>query len=153
MKKIITLIFGLLITSHVFSQQQALKITNQTSNKVITIKENKRVKITTASGEKLSGRFTINNDSIVIDNRQIALQDITDIKRNPLLVSIVTNGLLIYGGALTIGIGTIIGVFANTNGFLLAIPGAAMVTTGILSPNFNRKFKTEKNWTLQIISL
>lgn len=153
MKTLTILLFTLLVSASVFWQQQAIKITNQTSKKERSIIKNKRIKIKTLDGEKLSGRFKIENNSIIIDNKQITLTDIAVIKRIPLLISIVTNGLLIYGGAIAIGFGTIIGLFADSSGFLLAILGAVMIVTGILSPNFCKKYKNDSNLSLELITI
>ncbi len=154
MKKLSFLIFSLLFITLVSAQERAIKITNQTNNKEIVIKENKRVKIETKAGEKISGRFTIqDNETILIKNQSIALTDIETIKRNPFLVSLLTSGFLVYAGALTIGIGAIIGLLNNSAAFLLAIPGAAMVYAGIKSPNFHKKYKPGTNVSIEIISI
>ena len=126
---------------------------NQTSKKEVVIKENRRIKIKTKDGQKISGRFKIENNSILINNQLIPLSDIEGIKRNPLLTTALTSGFFIFTGALTVGFGTIIGAFVNTRGFLLAIPGAAMIFTGIKSPNFNKMYKKQKNWSLEIINI
>lgn len=154
MKKLSFLLLTFLLVNVVTAQNQAIKITNQTNNKEILIKENRRVKITTKAGEKISGRFAIeNNETILIKNQRIALTDIETIKRNPFLVSILTSGALIYAGAITIGFGAIIGLFSDSTAFLLTIPGAAMVYAGIKSPNFYKKYKPGTNTTLEIISV
>lgn len=153
MKKRITLIFALFITSTIFCQNAGIKITNQASKKEILIKENKRIKIKTMDGEKISGRFKIENNSILIKGKQINITDIAHIKRDPLFVSIVSSGLLIYGGSIGLGTAAIVGIFLQRSAFLLALPAAGMIYTGIKSPNFNRKFKNNGKWTLDIISL
>ena len=153
MKKITILIFSLLITNSIFGQEKAIKITDQTSKKEIVIKENKRIKIKTIDGKKISGHFKIENNSILINNEQFDLSDIGEIKRNPLLVSILTSGILIYGGAITAGMGVIIGVFVESTAFLLTIPAAGMIYAGIKSPNFSRKFKTDSGWTYETITI
>lgn len=153
MKKIVIIIFSVLITNLVSAQKQAIKITNQVSDKEIVIKENKRVKIRTVDGKKMSGRFSIENNLILIDNQQIELSNISHIKRHPLLISILSSGLLIYGGAITLGFGVLLGVLADASGFLLAIPAAAMIFIGIKSPNFNKNFKSDKGWSFKIVTL
>lgn len=153
MKKLTILIFSLLIANSIFSQEQAIKITNEVSQKEIIIKENKRIKIKTLDGQKLSGRFKIENNSILIKNQQIELSQIGEIKRNPLLVSIVTSSFFIYVGAITLGVAVLIGVFADSSAFLFAIPAAGLIYAGIKSPNFGRKFKSDSNWTFEIITI
>lgn len=89
--------------------------------------------------KRISGKYRIDNNFIVINGERIALTDSADIKRNPLLVTALSNGLLIYGGARTIGFGVIIGVFTNTTAFLLTIPVTAMLYAVIKWPNFSKK--------------
>jgi len=153
MKKLTILIFSLLIANSIFSQEQAIKITNKVSQKEIIIKENKRIKIKTLDGQKLSGRFKIENNSILIKDQLIELSQIGEIKRNPLLISIVTSSFFIYVGAITLGFAVLIGALADSSAFLLAIPAAGLIYTGIKSPNFGRKFKSDSNWTFEIISI
>ncbi|NNL16849.1 MAG: hypothetical protein HKO81_09455 [Flavobacteriaceae bacterium] len=154
MKKISLLLFGLLFINLVIAQDQAIKITNQITKKEVVIKENKRIKIKTRNGEKISGRFMIENDNTIsVNNHTINLIDIEEIKRNPFLISVLTSGLLIYGGAITAGFGVIIGIFVESTGFLLIIPAAGMIYAGIKSPNFHKKYKPGNNLTIEIISL
>ncbi|MDX1315634.1 MAG: hypothetical protein R3356_09035, partial [Eudoraea sp.] len=75
------------------------------------------------------------------------------IKRNPLLLSIFSSGFFIYAGAITIGISAIAGVFADSSAFWFAVPGAAMIYTGIKSPNFNKNYKKSSDWSFELISL
>ncbi len=150
------LLFSLCFSLSLLSvaQKQALEISNSETNKQRVIKENKRIKIITANGQKLSGRFTIENDNtLLIRNQTIAFSDIASIKRDPLLLSIFTSGFLIYAGAITMGVGTIIGIFVESSGFLLAIPGAAMIYAGIKSPNVLKNYKSDSNWSFKVIQL
>jgi hypothetical protein len=153
MKKALLLTFSLLFINIIFAQKRAIKITSPDSKRTILIKENKRIRLVTKNKEKISGRFKIENNSILINNQLIPLSDIEGIKRNPLLTTALTSGFFIFTGATTVGFGTIIGAFLNTRGFLLAIPGAAMIFTGIKSPNFNKMYKKQKNWSLEIINI
>lgn len=153
MKKMALLMFCLLIGNSLFSQEQAIKITNQLSKKEIVIKENKRIKIKTVDGKRISGRFKIENNSIIIEDEQIALADIAYIKRHPLLVSILTSSVLIYAGVVLAGAAVLVGVLIDSSAYLLTIPAAGLIFTGIKSPNFSRKFKTANNWTLETIAV
>ena len=74
-------------------------------------------------------------------------------QRNQAIFSIFTSGFLIYAGAITMGVGTIIGIFAESSGFLLAIPGAAMIYAGIKSPNVLKNYKSDSNWSFKVIEL
>ncbi|MCB0400294.1 MAG: hypothetical protein KDD26_11910 [Winogradskyella sp.] len=149
--------FALLLPSFLFfinlisAQVKAIKITNETAQKEKIIKENKRVKVFTVDGGKLRGRFKIEADSILIQGERINLSDIMAIKRNPLLVSIVTGSFLVYVGSITIGLGVLIGVLVDSSAFLLTIPGAGLIYAGLKPPNFSKKFKIERNWTFEII--
>ena len=144
---------GLLFINQAWAQEQAIKITNPTTGKEVIIKDNKRVKIRTADGQKIAGRFKIvDSNTIFIDDMPVELMDILEIKRNPLLASIFTTAFFIYGGALAVGFGALIGVLVDTSAYFLILPGAGMIYTGIKSPNFNRKFKRDKNWTYEIIT-
>lgn len=154
MKKLILLTICLALSSISIAQKRALQISNSETNKQVIIKENKRIKIMTTDGQKLSGRFAIEGEnSLLIRNQTIAFTDIASIKRNPLLLSIFTSGVLIYVGAITVGIGAIIGVFVESSGFLLAIPGAAMIYGGIKSPNVLKNYSTTSKWSFQVIQL
>ncbi len=153
MKKNVLLVFCLIFSSISIAQEQAIKITNQETTKEIIIKENKRIKVQTSDGQKISGRFTIvDGNSIAIKDRTIEMSDILSLKRNPLLLSIFTSGFFVYAGAITMGVGAIIGVFGDPRGLLLIIPGGAMIYTGIKSPNFLKKYKTDSGWTFELIS-
>lgn len=153
MKKIILLSLSLFLFNLLFAQEQAIKMTNESTGKEILIKENRRIKIKTIDGEKYAGRFSIEEGNmLLIKETAIDFADIEEIRRNPLLVSIFTSGVLIYGGALTAGMGVIIGIFIEPAGYLLLLPAAGMIYTGIKSPNFNRKFKKGDKWTMELIT-
>ncbi|MBT8281890.1 MAG: hypothetical protein KJO16_09945 [Muriicola sp.] len=154
MKTLIFFLLFLCVNFFSWSQEQAIKITNQETQKEIIIKNKKRVRIVTSAGQKITGRLAIaDNTTIFVDNQQLALSDIYEIKRNPLLTSILTSGAIIYAGALATGFGVLIGVLADSSAFWLTVPGAAMIYTGIKSPNFNRKYSKDKYWSLEIVSL
>ncbi|MDX1332082.1 MAG: hypothetical protein R3252_03555 [Robiginitalea sp.] len=154
MKNITVLLCSLLFVNLILAQEQALKISSPTAEKQVLIKEHKRVKIRTAEGEKISGRLRIvDAHSIAVGDTQIQLVDIKEIKRNPLLLSLFSSGFLIYAGAITAGMGVIIGLFVESSGFLLAIPGAALIFAGIKSPNVLKNYKAENNWNFKLISI
>ena len=154
MKKITLFVSFLLFINLIFAQEQAIKITSPNSEREIIIKENKRVKIRTADGQKIAGRFTIEDDNIlVIKGQRISLLDIESIKRNPLVLSIFSSGFFIYAGAITVGMSAIIGLLADSSAFWLTIPGAAMIYTGIKSPNFNKNYKKSSEWSYELISI
>ncbi len=152
MHKYTLIIFGLLFVNLVAAQENAIKISRQSSDKEIIIKENKRIKIRTTDGQKISGRYRIEGQTIVLKDQIFELKDIEAIKRNPVLVSIFSTGFLIYGGALVAGLGAIIGTFVNPAAYLLIIPGAAIIYAGIKSPNFNKNYEQEDDWTYTLIN-
>lgn len=154
MNKLFLLIFSSLFFNVAIAQTNAIKITNINTNKVKIIKENKRIKLKTFDGRKIIGRFGIeNNNTIIIDNARIDLSDIESLKRNPLLTSIITSGLFIYGGTITAGFGVIIGLLADSTAFWLTIPAAGMIYTGIKSPNFNKNYNLHKGWKFEIMTI
>ena len=149
MKKTTILFLSLFLVNLMAAQERARKISSPASEKKAIIKENKRIKIRTADGQRVSGRFSIeDNSAIIIKDQKIALSDIESIKRNPLFLSVFSSGFLIYGG-----MGAIIGIFIESSGFLLAIPGAAMIYAGIKSPNILKNYNAEDNWTYELILL
>ena len=153
MKKLTLLLVCLCAVNLTAAQEQAIMITNESSAKEFFIKVNKRIKVETVDGQKISGRLNIaDNSTILVNGQRIPLLEITAIKKNPLLLSIFTSGFFIYAGAITVGMGVIIGVFIDSTAFLLTIPGAGMIYTGIKSPNFNRKYKKDRDWTFEIIT-
>ena len=153
MKKRLLLAFTLLLTTLMPAQEQALKITNTISQKEVIIKENKRVKITTLDGTKIKGRIQIKNNSIFIKDKQIDLNTIAIIRKNPLLTSLLTTGVFVYAGVITAGVGVIIAAFGNPSALWLLVPAAGLIYTGIKSPSFNKNYKSSGNWVYEIISL
>ena len=153
MGKIAILFLSVFFVTLLPAQEQALKLSSPASTKAVIIKENKRIKIRTADGEKITGRFRITENNVIrIKDQRIEISDIQAIKRNPLLLSLFSSGFLIYAGALTAGMGAIIGIFVESSGFLLAIPGAAMIYAGIKAPNVLKNYKVEDNWDIQLIN-
>ena len=152
MKYIVLTLFCLLFSPAVRTQEQAIQLTNQRTGKEITIQENKRIKVKMQDGRKFSGRYKIENpDTLSIRGQTFALADIVELKRNPLLISTLTGGVLVYAGALTAGMGAIIGIFVQSSGFLLAIPGAALIYTGLKAPTFSRKYTPDNHWELELL--
>jgi hypothetical protein len=153
MKNLFLLIISAFFFNVVIAQNNAIKITNLNTNKEKVFKENRKIKLKTSDGQKIKGRFIVeNNNTIIIDDVRINLTDIEELKRNPLLTSILISGFLIYGGAITVGFAVLIGVFADSSAFWLPIPAAGMIYTGIKSPNLNKNHKIDKGWKFEIIS-
>lgn len=154
-KSITILFISLFFSNLIFAQERGLKIVNNISKKETIIKENKRIRIKTIDGQKISGRFKIiGKKIIIIRKKKIELADIIKIKRNPLLISIVTNGLLIYSGAgiAIVGI-AVAGITSQPSLFLLTIPGAGLFYTGIKSTNLLKGYKKDSNWKYELITI
>lgn len=154
MKKLLLLTFSLLCIVTVTAQNKALKINATSTSKEIIIKENKRIKIKTIDGLELKGRFkTYGENFIIIDDVKVDLQHIKELKRNPLLTSILTTASLVYLGTTTVGFGILIGALADATAFWLTLPGAAMIYLGLKSPNLSKKHGIKKGFKLEIINI
>lgn len=153
MHKIILLLLGLLYFSDLTAQTQAIKITNSATNKEKIIQENKKIRLKTSDGQKIMGRFELENDKIIINTIELSLSSVVELKRDLVATSVVTSGLLIYGGVLAGGLGIIAGVFADSSAFLLTIPAAGMIYTGIKSPNLSKNHKIDDGWKFEIVDL
>lgn len=152
--KIFLIIIGLFFCNLLIAQNQAIRITNIRTNKEKIFRENTRIKLKTCDGQKIKGRFRVENEStIVIDNTRIDLSDLDAVKRNPLLTSILTSGFFICGGAFTAYYGVIIGAFAVPAAFWVTIPAAGMIYTGIKPPNINKNHKKAKGWKFEVITI
>jgi hypothetical protein len=136
------------------SQNRGIRMIKLNSNKEKVIKENRRIQLKTFDGRSIKGRFKIeNSNTIMIDNLQIHITDIEALKRNSMLSSILTSGLLIYGGAMAAGFGTIIGAFGNPSGFWLLVPAAGLIYAGVTSPNIHKNHTIDRGWKFDIITL
>jgi small nuclear ribonucleoprotein (snRNP)-like protein len=141
MKSLTVLIISLSFLTATYAQQQAIKITNEVSKKEKIIKENKRVILTTKDGQRIKGRLMLgDNNTVVVDGVKIRLTDIDQLKRNPFSTSILTSEILVDD-------------MVETSGLWLVIPAAAIIYTGIKSPNFNKNFETDKGWQFEVITI
>jgi hypothetical protein len=141
MKSLTVLIISLSFLTATYAQQQAIKITNEVSKKEKIIKENKRVILTTKVGQRIKGRLKLgDNNTVVVDGVKIRLTDIDQLKRNPFSTSILTSEILVDD-------------MVETSGLWLVIPAAAIIYTGIKSPNFNKNFETDKGWQFEVITI
>jgi len=153
LRKIIFLIVSLISFNCLIAQSSGIKIFNEKNGKEIMLRENKRIKIKTSDGVKISGRFKIFDDeTILIKNEKVKLSQIEKIKRNPLIVSIFTNGIFYYYGATLAGVSIALYAFSgNVTSFLLTIPSAGFIYGGIKSPNILKGYKMTNNWKYEII--
>jgi hypothetical protein len=154
MKEITLLLLSVLLIVPAYAQQQDLKITNLESGKEMIIKEGKRVRVKNNIGQEFSGRFVSKGkEAIVIDGMTIQLSNMEEGRRNSVLLSVFTRGFLIYGGAVVAGMGVLIGAFGNPAGFILIIPGAALIYAGIKTKGFNKRYRAEDNWIFELITM
>lgn len=136
------------------AQEKGIKIFNAQIGKEILIKENKRIKIEKSDGIMLAGKFKVlDSTTILLNNEQIKLSEIEKIKKSPLLISILTTGILCYFGAGLAGASLVLYAFSGkAASFLLTIPAAGLIYGGIKLPNIFKGYKTTKNWQYQIIN-
>jgi small nuclear ribonucleoprotein (snRNP)-like protein len=155
MKRLILLFLILFFLNGLIAQEKALEIFDEITAKEIIIRENKRIRIKTFEGEKISGRFKIfDNETIILKNETIKLSQIEKIKKNPLVVSIITNGILFYCGVALIGVSVFIYAFSgDVASFLFTIPAAVSIYGGIKSPNILIGYKATGNWKYEIIKI
>lgn len=154
MTKLYFIIMSLFVFNISIAQTKAIKITKLDSNKERIIKENKRIKLRTLNKKLVKGRFKVMDDqTIMIEDINIKLSDIKELKRDPLITSILTTGILIYAGAATAGVSVIAGIFADSAAFWFILPAAGLIYVGIRSPNFNKNYKINKGWIYEVISI
>lgn len=155
MLKLTLLILSLFVFNCLVAQEKAIKIFNEQKSKEIIIKENKRIRVQTYDGLKISGRFKIiDNETIRVKYKKINLSEIYNIKRNPLVMSILIDGTFYYFGTIFfVGSLALYGLTGGEEASLfLMIPSAALIYGGIKSPNI-LKSHTTSNWQYEIITI
>lgn len=153
MKNLAFLLFGLLVTTFANAQNEAIKIVNEDSNEEVIIDENRRIRIKTKDGRKVTGKFTIENNSIFINDEKIELDDIAEMKRNYLGINLLRSGAFIFVGALC-AVTVVIGLaFDGPNAYLFLVPAAASLFAVTQTPKMGKKFKKAKGWTYELIQL
>ncbi|WP_298902571.1 hypothetical protein [uncultured Psychroserpens sp.] len=155
-KRSTLLLVCLFVTTLSFTQgKRGIKIFNSKTNKEVHIKENRRIRVLTKTGQRISGRFDIvDAKTITIKGNQIKLSDIKKLKRDPLLLSIFSSSILVYGGVLATGIGGLVYVFTGeAQALWLIVSGSAMINIGLKSPNILGAFKTSQDWYYTITTI
>lgn len=134
------------------AQENVLQLANEERGIVRTITENKRVRVKTKDGLKFKGKLVIvDKNTIAIDNTPIPLESIEKIKRDPLLLNILSSTGFIYLGAITIGLGVLIGVLADSAAIIpTALVGGGFITLGLLSPSYIPARKMSNGWDLSV---
>ena len=155
MKKLIFLFLSLFFLNCLVAQEKAIKIFNEKTGKEIIIKENKRIRIKTLNGEKISGIYKILDDeTIILKNQRIKLSQIEKIKKNPLGISILINGVFYYFGVVLTGAAFLAYIYAgHAEVFLVTIPAAAFIYGGTGSPNILKGYKSTGDWKYGIIKI
>ncbi len=147
MKKLLFVFIAVLFTGIIFSQNGAVKIFGEKSEKSILLQENSRIRIKTVDGKRITGRFTIVNDStMLLKGKEIAIADIKKIKRNPLVMTIATDVVLFYAGATAIAVIVYLGGTAPA----AIIGGGSTVLAMVLGPNFLKGYPTSK-YTIEFV--
>ena len=148
MKLKFLMVLGLFFTCFTYAQESVIKITNNKNKKEIIIKENKRIRLKTIKGEKISGRFKIvDANTILIRGKEIKLPEIIKIKKHPLLVSILTNIGFVY---LASGF-TLLTYFITSSSEIAVILGLSGTIYGVFkTPNILKGYAVDK-WTIELI--
>ncbi|WP_242206498.1 hypothetical protein [Aestuariivivens insulae] len=165
MQKFMLLVFSLVAFNSLIAQERGLSIYNDQESKSIIIKENKRIRIKTFDGIKLTGKFKIiDYETIHIKNRHIKLNQIEKIKKHPLVISILINGSLYWlGAAFFIG-GVELAILAFSGGdgsglllapvaLLIMTPSPFLIYEAIKSPNILKGYKNTSHWKYEIITI
>jgi len=149
------LLICVLFAMNVFSQEKYLSISQPGSDKEMVFKENKRVRVKTIQGGKLSGKLHIVDESqVMIKNITIPISSIAMIKYNPLLLNMLVSGTLIFAGGIGFFAG-IVGVAwgATMAGIAVGALGAATMYAGILSPNILPAVRVNSNTTVKMANV
>ncbi|MGC6479424.1 MAG: hypothetical protein ACON42_03495 [Flavobacteriaceae bacterium] len=144
----------LLFANQATAQIKGIRIFNEDTKQEIIIEENKRIRVKTIDGQRISGRFQlIDNESFLLKGNIIKLTEIEKIKKNPIMVSLLVDGLLVYVGSAMVFIPILLYPFNGDSGALYyIIPGTALLYAGKKSPNFLVGYTKSKGWNYQIIS-
>ena len=75
------------------------------------------------------------------------------LKKNPLALSIITNGIFHYHGALLTGATIVTFAFLGNAAPIIffGFPAAALIYGGIKSPNILKGYKAKRNWKYKTI--
>lgn len=134
----------------VFSQQKAIKITNNKKGSVLIFPENQRIKIRSLDGKKYIGDLKITDSiTLLVDNHSIKIDSLQSIKRQPRTLGtvktiVLATGLTIVGSSL---------VAASTGNesalMLLTIGTGTTMSAGLLESIYPNN--TNDKWTFKII--
>lgn len=152
MKTSLLLLLGFLMINLSLAQERQLQLTNEITQSEVILKAGKRIRIHINDGIKISGKFTIiDNSHILIRNNKIAIQDIVLIKKNPLAQSIISHVLFTGGGAVGAVFSVGMAVWLGPTGLILLPPSGVLFYAGISSVNFMKAYKTRDNWNYNLV--
>lgn len=147
MKILILIMASLLCFGIVHSQERAIQITQPDAQKEIIIKEGKRIRVKTTDGKTMNGRYYIvDHQHIRIRSHQIALDDITKIKKNPFALVLINAAALLMPAA-------IVGLFAGFAAAELVLPVIAGYVYSSFSVNVLKGYEPSENLQLELITL
>ena len=144
----------MLLVSKLCAQENYIRIYKPNTNKEYRIQENKKIRIVTNDGQKIKGRFTIVDPShIRMKNQKIPISEISKIKRNPFLETLVVNGSLYFFGNQFFFVG-LFGYGIGREPIFLAgiVAGVGMVYLATKSPSILRYRSKKRNWNFEIVS-
>jgi predicted phage tail protein len=142
------LLFFVLFSISVISQTNVLVLQKSNSKLTKEIKEHKRIKVWTKDGQKLYGRFTIQDStSIIIEEKVVLIEDIIKMKKKSLFGTIVNPIFIVYGSFMIIA-----GVVTVGTGGWGTIIGGSFIIGGmplVLIPSFSNKHPIQ-DWEYSI---
>jgi len=148
--KTVLIISLLVVCIFTNAQKKQLVAKDTYSLKEVVFNEGKRVRIKTIQNGKLSGRLFFTEDGkIRIKSHVIPIEQIVKIKKNPLLLHIVTSSTCIFAGTALITGGLVGVIFASDTAASLAIiPGSGLIFLGVIFPNPLRACNMQKEYKL-----
>ena len=143
----------LFISTNLFAQEKYLSITNLDNGKESRIKENSRIKIKTLEGKKLKGKFQISDENqIILSSQIIPLNQIDKIKRNPLVMTIAVDGLLLVGAGAAAYTGLALAIFGGSGTLFYSLPFVGGFLYGaVKSPNVLPAYQMKNNLQIKIV--
>lgn len=151
--KIALFILLIFLCSNVHGQNKKLIAVKDNSMNRVVFSEGQRVRLLTINEKKIPGKLlAISNESVIIKNLTIPIDEIIKIEKNPLVLSVLTGGTMILTGITLFNAGLIGAVFVgDTSALLAVIPSIGLIYGGLKFPNILRACKVNKKWTLSVI--
>lgn len=158
MKKVGLLLSLLMFVVIVKSQEKYLEIYNPELERTKTIEENKRVRLKTLDGKKFSGKLGFQDSTVIlVRNIPIELDEVKQIKKNPLAVNIISKTALSGAGILMVGFGLLIPQIGlgieDSKRFkfgLIIVSGVALNYAAFKGLNFIPVNSKSQGWKFQV---